>query len=141
LRSNASRREEFPALHVDLRYANQHPGGGPWLISCQTGGLKFGRVHSTLPHFRLVLTSTSTHAPSAVWIIQKIRITIIFYKSTHPYSRKRALHFRRKAKSFILRSNASRREEFPALHVDLRHANQHPGGGPWLTAIKILGKN
>jgi len=38
---------------------------------------------------------------------------------------KRALHFRRKAKSFTLRSNASRREEFPALHVDLRHANQH----------------
>jgi len=74
-------------------------------------------------------------------ILPKIRITIIFYKSTHPYSRKRALHFRRKAKSFILRSNASRREEFPALHVDLRHANQHPGGGPWLTAIKILGKN
>jgi hypothetical protein len=44
--------------------------------------------------------------------------------SSHPHLRKQALHFRRKAKSFTLRSNASRREEFPALHVVLQHANQ-----------------
>jgi len=172
LRSNASRREVFPVLHVGLQHANQHPKppsffkkSGVVLLPLVAKRIIFYK--STQPysrkralHFRhrrkashceamlhagkysrrfTLVCNTQTNTPSPPTFFKKSGVVllplvakrIIFYKSTQPYSRKRALHFRRKAKSFTLRSNASRREVFPALHVGLQHANQHPKPHPF----------